>query len=131
MADTLQTRVVTPERQVFAAAAERVVVPAHDGEVGILPGHARFLASLGVGELRITQGGKLLRFFLEGGFVQVRENQVTVLCENAVPLEAVDVGAAVAQAERARTEGTPNAAALARRAAVMRRVAERVSRPGR
>jgi F-type H+-transporting ATPase subunit epsilon len=125
MADKLQLRVVTPERPVFKDEVEFVVVPAHDGEVGILPGHARFLASLGLGELRITRAGTALRFFLEGGFVQVRENHVTVLCENAVQLESLDVAAAEAAAEKAKAAGAPDAAALAQRAAVMRRVSQR------
>jgi F-type H+-transporting ATPase subunit epsilon len=121
----LQVRVVTPEASVHDGEADLVVVPAHDGEVGILPRHARFLASLGLGELRITNGTSVQRFFLEGGFVQVREQHVTVLCERAVPLEAADVSAADAEAERARAERSANAADLAQRAIVMRRVAER------
>jgi F-type H+-transporting ATPase subunit epsilon len=128
MADQLETRVVTPERQAFAGAADFVVVPAHDGEVGILPGHARFLAALGVGELRITQGGTVRRFFLEGGFVQVRQDRVTVLCENAVQLEALDVAAAEAAAAKARAEGGPEARTLVQRATVMKRLAERLQR---
>ena len=128
MHEKLQVRVVTPERPVFQGEAEFVVVPAHDGEVGIQPRHARFLASLGVGELRITRGGTVLRFFLEGGFVQVRSDQVTVLCEEATELESLDVAAAEAAAERARAEGAPDATALERRAAVMRRVAQRVQK---
>ena len=127
MADRLQLRVVTPERPVFQDEVEFVVVPAHDGEVGILPGHARFLASLGLGELRITRAGTVLRFFLEGGFVQVRENHVTVLCENAVQLESLDVAGAEAAAEKAKAAGAPDAAALAQRAAVLRRVSQRAA----
>jgi F-type H+-transporting ATPase subunit epsilon len=122
----LQVRVVTPEASVYAGVADLVVVPAHDGEVGILPRHARLLASLGLGELRITSGTTLLRFFLEGGFVQVRDDHITVLCERAVPLEALDVTVAEAEAERARAEqGAAKAVDAVRRATVMRRVAER------
>ncbi len=120
---TMQVRVVTPEAPIFEGDADAVVVPAHDGEVGILPRHARFLASLGLGELRITAGGSVQRFFLEGGFVQVRDQFVTVLCERATALESLDVSAAEADAERARAEKSSAAADLAHRASVIRRVA--------
>jgi len=125
MAESMQVRVVTPENPIFQGEATAVVVPAHDGEVGILPHHARFLASLGLGELRITTGNSVQRFFLEGGFVQVREGHVTVLCDRAVALESVDVDAAEAEAERARAEKSAAAPDLAHRASVMRRVAKR------
>ena len=62
MADKLHVRVVTPERPIHEGDADFIVVPAHGGEVGILPRHARFLASLGLGELRLTEGNTLLRF---------------------------------------------------------------------
>lgn len=126
MTDTaMQVRVVTPETAVYEGEAEAVVAPAHDGEVGILPRHARFLCRLGLGELRVTSAGTVQRFFLEGGFVQVRDRLVTILCDRAVPLDALDVSAAEADAERARAEKAAGAADLAQRAAVMRRVARR------
>ena len=121
----LQVRVVTPEEPVFEGQADFVVVPAHDGELGILPRHARLLASLGLGELRITQGGELQRFFLESGFIQVADDKVTVLCERATPLEALDAAALEAASQQARAAGAPNAAELQQRAVVMRRVAAR------
>lgn len=124
---TMHVRVVTPEQPVFEGEADAVVVPAHDGEVGILPRHARFLASLGLGELRITSSGSVQRFFLEGGFVQVSGRQVTVLCNRAVALETLDVSAAEAEAARARAERGTDAANLAYRASVVRRVAGRPS----
>lgn len=123
----MHVRVVTPEQPVFEGEADAIVVPAHDGEVGILPHHARFLASLGLGELRITAAGRVQRFFLEGGFVQVSGRQVTVLCHRAVALETLDVSVAEAEAERARAERAGDAADLAYRASVVRRVAGRPS----
>jgi len=120
---TMQVRVVTPENPIFEGEAHAIIVPAHDGEVGILPGHARFLASLGMGELRISVGATIERYFLEGGFVQVRDGMVTVLCERATALEALDVQAAEAAAERALAAKSSEAADLAYRASVVRRVA--------
>ena len=125
MAAKLHLRVVTPERPMYEGEVDAVVVPAHDGEVGILPRHARLLASLGVGELRASIPGGVGRFFVEGGFVQVRDNRVTVLCDGAARLEDLDAAAAEAEAMRARAEHAPDAARLQQRATVMRRVVAR------
>jgi F-type H+-transporting ATPase subunit epsilon len=122
MAGELQVRIVTPERQVYAGAADRVVVPAHDGEVGILPRHTRFLAGLGIGELRAVSGTSTQRFFVEGGFVQVRSNRVTVLCERANPLAEMNLEKAAAEAAAAREAKAPDAARLQERATVLRRI---------
>src|SRR2546426_4176788 len=61
--------VVSPERAVFDGAADAVVAPAYDGQVGILPGHAPFLALLGTGVLAVRRGGASSRFTLAGGFL--------------------------------------------------------------
>jgi len=118
----LHVRVVTPEKPVFDGEADMVVVPAHDGELGILPGHARLLSSLGLGSLRIRDGAMTVRWFLEGGFVQVRDNLVTVLCEHAVDFADLDPDQAEDVAARARQAGRADARTLQQRAVVMRRV---------
>jgi F-type H+-transporting ATPase subunit epsilon len=95
MADAmLACTVVTPERAIFDDEAEMIVVPAHDGEIGILPGHAELLAKLGVGELRISAKGMTERFFVDGGFVQVADNRVTVLTDSACAVNEIDVDGA-------------------------------------
>ena len=125
MATPLQVRVVTPESPVYDGNADFVVVPAHDGEMGILPRHARFLGALGLGELRITSGGTLQRYLLDGGFVQVSDGAVMVLCERATPLDGLDPAALAAAAAQARAAGAPNATALQQRAVVAARLAAR------
>ncbi|MEX0912791.1 MAG: F0F1 ATP synthase subunit epsilon [Gemmatimonadota bacterium] len=81
----LHVMVISPEKTVFDGEAEGVVVPAWDGEIGILRGHAPLMAVLGAGEMRVTQGGATERFNVDGGFVQVVDNVVTVLSERADP----------------------------------------------
>jgi len=122
VAGTLQLRVVTPERPLYEGEADAVVVPAHDGEIGILPRHARLLASLGIGELRARRGAEVRRFFVDGGFVQVRDNLVTVLCDRATRLEDTDLAAAEAAARTARETHAPDAARLQQRVVALRRV---------
>ncbi len=67
----MHVTVVSPERAVFDGAADAVVAPAYDGQVGILPGHAPFLALLGTGVLAVRQGSASSRFTVAGGFLQV------------------------------------------------------------
>ena len=78
----LKVSVISPEASLFEGDADSVVVPAFDGEVGILSGHAPLMTLLGKGELRIVKGGDAARkFSIEGGFLQVVNNQVRVVTE--------------------------------------------------
>jgi F-type H+-transporting ATPase subunit epsilon len=87
----LACSITTPEKLVFDGAARRVVVPAADGEMGILPRHAPLIALLGAGELRLhdLQGG-IRRFYVNGGFIHVLENRLNVLATQAEDAEQLD-----------------------------------------
>ncbi len=76
--------VVTPETTVLDHPAQFVVVPLVDGELGIAPGRAPLIGRLGYGELRLVEGGSTSRYYVDGGFVQVSDNTVTVLTNRAV-----------------------------------------------
>lgn len=65
----------------FDGDAESVIAPVYDGQVGILPGHAPFMAPLGRGTLTITHQGQPRRFQVNGGFLQVVSNTVRVVAE--------------------------------------------------
>ncbi len=80
----LKVSVISPESILFEGEADSVVAPAYDGEVGILTGHAPMMAVLGKGELRLGSPGTR-QFNIEGGFLQVLENQVRVVTEKASP----------------------------------------------
>lgn len=94
--DRIRVAVVTPEGAAFDGLARQVVVPAFDGEWAFLPGHAPFVALLGVGELRVTPdaGGVPERFYLAGGVVQVADNEVVVLAESVRRASALDAAKA-------------------------------------
>jgi F-type H+-transporting ATPase subunit epsilon len=85
----LHVTVITPAKSVMDTTATSVVVPAFDGELGVLPGHADLLALLGTGEMRLTTAdGNTRRLALRGGFLQVNHNKITVLTpESAAPEE--------------------------------------------
>jgi F-type H+-transporting ATPase subunit epsilon len=99
MADTpassrdLKCVVVTPERALLDEAADFVALPLYDGELGVLPGRAPLIGRLGYGELRIRRAGATQRFFVDGGFAQVRDNVITVLTSRAMKAEEIDPAA--------------------------------------
>jgi F-type H+-transporting ATPase subunit epsilon len=91
---TIQCVVVTPEKAVLDQAVDFVALPLYDGELGVLPERAPLVGRLGYGELRIRQGGDTQRFYVDGGFAQVRANVVTVLTPRAIKAEEIDAAAA-------------------------------------
>ncbi|MBI4585690.1 MAG: ATP synthase F1 subunit epsilon [Planctomycetes bacterium] len=93
--------VTTPERLVYEGKADLIVVPASDGELGILPRHAPLMALLGTGEMRIKKAaGSTDSVFIRGGFVQVVHDQVNVLATDAELAGQIDPSAAQAEVEK-------------------------------
>jgi F-type H+-transporting ATPase subunit epsilon len=97
--------IVTPERAVLDAVCHFVSLPMFDGELGVLRGRAPLIGRLGAGELRVVRGEQTRRFFVDGGFAQVRANVVTVLTPRAVPAERLDPEAAAQELKAALTPG--------------------------
>ena len=79
----LNVSVISPEATVFEGQAASVVAPAFDGEVGILTNHAPMITALGRGTLRVQGDGETHRFTVAGGFLQVVDNHVRVVTEQA------------------------------------------------
>jgi F-type H+-transporting ATPase subunit epsilon len=108
--DRLQCVVVTPEKAVLDEPADFVVLPMYDGELGVLPLRAPLIGRLGYGELRLQRGEQTARYFIDGGFAQVRNNVVTVLTQRAIKAENIDVPAVERDLEAAlRPAPTPEA----------------------
>ena len=126
----LQCIVVTPERTVQDTAAEFVALPLYDGEIGIAPGHSPMIGRLGYGEMRINSEGKTIRYYVEGGFVEVIGQTVSVLTSQAIPAEELDGPAAQEQLETAlkRPAHTPEHMAVRDRVVAQARAQLRVVR---
>lgn len=97
--------IVTPEQTSLDTQARSVTLPLFDGLRGVAHGHSPFIGRLGAGEVRIVgeQGGAadaVRRLFVEGGFVEVAHDQVTVITQRAIPAEKVDPAAARAEFEK-------------------------------
>jgi F-type H+-transporting ATPase subunit epsilon len=91
--------VVTPEKTLFDEWVDFVSLPLFDGELGVMPGRAPLIGRLGFGELRTKVHADVRRYFVDGGFAQVRNNVVTVLTNRAIPAGQVDVPAATRDLE--------------------------------
>jgi F-type H+-transporting ATPase subunit epsilon len=98
---------VAPERLLFSAEVDMVVVPGAEGDFGVLPGHAPVIASVRPGVIDIYEGGidaKFIRerIFVAGGFAEVSGSRCTVLAEEASPLGDIDVSALESRLSAAR-----------------------------
>ena len=95
---SFQCTVVTPEQQVLEETVTQAILPAHDGQLGILTGRAPILVKLGAGPLRVdVQGGQSRTYFVDGGIAQMKGNKLTVLTDEATPAAEVDAEAAKAE----------------------------------
>ena len=130
--------ILTPERRVLQAQADSVVVPAADGELGILSGHTPLVAQLQPGEIRMRSGNDTQIFAVSGGFVEVQNNHVVVMAETAEMAHEIDAERARQAAERAKaalrspsgTVDIAQAEAALRRALARLRAVEAVRRRG-
>ncbi len=91
---TFHCSVVTPERVVLDCDARFVALPAHDGEIGLLRGRAPIVCKLAIGRLRVETAEGEQAFYIDGGFAEMAENDLTVLTEDAKSAEELDRAAA-------------------------------------
>ena len=96
----LKLSVVTPEKRLLELDCEEVSLPGASGYIGILPGHAALLSTLGTGEIGWRNGSKWSWGVVQGGFCEVGNDRVNVLADIAEEAGSIDVSAAKsAQAE--------------------------------
>ena len=105
MADTVKFELVSPERLLFSADVESVVVPGTEGDFGVLPGHARLISTVRPGVISVFQNGKVTdRIFVEGGFAEVTGAGCTVLAEHALPVSDIQRDQALQAIQDARED---------------------------
>lgn len=94
--------IVTRERKIIDVEVDEVVLPASDGEIGVLPGHTPLLTTLKIGQMRYRVGTTLYRMVLSWGFAEVLPDRVIVMAEAARLPQEID--AAAAEEERRQAE---------------------------
>lgn len=116
-AKTLRCVVVTPECAVLDESADSIVMPLFDGESGVLPGREPLMGKLRSGELRLT-GAKTRSLFVDGGFVQMVRDTVTILTPRALTPSQIDQAAAQKALDAPSAPGISTAAMEERQAAI-------------
>ena len=126
----LQVIVVTPETTLLDERADFVALPLYDGELGVAPLHSPMIGRLGYGELRIVQAGQTRRYYVDGGFVQVAADVVSVLTNRALRAEELDAAVAEEQlaVARQRPANSPELMAAREKNIAQARAQARVAR---
>ena len=87
---SLNVRVITPDKVVWDASAEELILPSSTGQLGILTDHAPLLTALDIGVMRLKTDDKWTSIVLMEGFAEVEDNKVTILCNGAEEGSAID-----------------------------------------
>ena len=95
-----QCVIVTPDQQAFDERITQAIVPAHDGQIGILTDRAPLLVKLGTGALQLdVAAGQRRTLFIDGGIAQMKDNRLTIVTNEAI--NPADIDAETARAEYA------------------------------
>jgi len=124
--------IVTPEKALIDEACDFVAVPMYDGELGVLPGRLPLIGRLGFGELRTKIGEIVHHYYVDGGFVQIKNNVVTVLTSKAQKGEDINetqIEATIAAAQKhvSEPDGQERVLKAQARARVQKRIARHVN----
>ncbi len=101
MAEKLKVELMTPYKKVLSEEVDTVTATGTMGEFGILPGHAPYLTSLKIGELSYTKDGSTFFLALNWGYLEVENDEVTILVETAEWADDIDLERAKAALGRA------------------------------
>ena len=83
--------IVSPEKLLLSRDVEMVVIPASEGDMGVLPNHSPMIVLLRGGQIAIYEGGRATeRLFVSGGFAEITPERCTVLADEAVPTAELD-----------------------------------------
>jgi F-type H+-transporting ATPase subunit epsilon len=91
MADKIAFDLVAPERLLLSDEADMVTLPATDGYMGVMAGHAPVITTLRTGMIDVSKDGTQERYFIHGGFAEIGPTKVTILAEQALPLSEIDL----------------------------------------
>ena len=128
MADgPLQVELVAADRTVWSGQATMVIARTVEGDVGVLKDHAPLLSLLADAVVEIETGDETVVAAVDGGFISVAHNRVSILSEHAQLADEIDVKAAESELEEARSSEDDDADARVRRAEVRLRAAEKAS----
>ena len=97
---SLNVRVITPDKVVWDAIADELILPSSTGQIGILTDHAPLLTALDIGVMRLKSDAGWTSIVLMEGFAEVDENKVTILCNGAEEGSSIDLKTAQDELEK-------------------------------
>ena len=97
---SLNVRVITPDKVVWDAMAEELILPSSTGQLGILTDHAPLLTALDIGVMRLKTDAGWTSIVLMEGFAEVEDNKVTILCNGAEEASSIDLTTAQTELEK-------------------------------
>jgi F-type H+-transporting ATPase subunit epsilon len=97
---SLNVRVITPDKVVWDASAEELILPSSTGQIGILTDHAPLLTALDIGVMRVKAESGWTSLVLMEGFAEVENNKVTILCNGAEDGKSIDLKTAQEELEK-------------------------------
>jgi len=105
MANTIHVDVVSAEESIYSGEAEFVVLPGVMGELGVYPKHTPLITQIKAGEVRIKVPGQAEEqsVFVQGGFLEIQPDVVTVLSDTAIRAHDLDEAKALEAKQRAET----------------------------
>ncbi|MCW2853617.1 MAG: synthase subcomplex epsilon subunit [Nocardioides sp.] len=126
--DALQVELVAADRTVWSGQATMVIARTVEGDVGVLRDHAPLLSLLTDAVVEISaEEGDVVVAAVDGGFLSVANNRVSILSERAILASDIDVSAAQSDLEEARSSDDDDAESRIRRAEARIRAVERSS----
>ena len=97
---SLNVRVITPDKVVWDAMAEELILPSSTGQLGILTDHAPLLTALDIGVMRLKSDAGWTSIVLMEGFAEVEDNKVTILCNGAEEGSSIDAATVQQELEK-------------------------------
>ncbi len=131
----LSVKVVAPDKTVWDASAEEVILPSTTGQLGVLSGHAPLLTALDIGVMRVRSNKDWVAIALMGGFAEVENNEVTILVNGAergdgINSEEAKAAYSAAEARVSQSQGGENRQAQIQAGRDLKRARARIQASG-
>lgn len=102
MVNSFKLDLVTPLARILSEEVNFVMLRTTEGDMGILPNHAPFVAGLATGEMKVRNNGQEKFYYISGGFVEISDNVVTILADEAMDVKDIDLEATRKEAQIAK-----------------------------
>ncbi|MFH1187074.1 MAG: ATP synthase F1 subunit epsilon [Candidatus Levyibacteriota bacterium] len=97
----LHVEIITPEKVIYKDDVSEIIVPTENGQITVLANHVNLLTKILPGEMIIKKGNQEHLLAITGGFLEIADNQATILADYAVRAEDIEVANAEAAQKRA------------------------------